>query len=157
MNATTIDMSIVTGTFSAIGRMYGPIMPVMKNIGRKLTMTASVAVISGGRISATASRTIRRVAFLRRAKCRAMFSTSTIGSSTSSPSDRISANSVTRLIVKPSIRLTARVSPKTTGTATATISASRHPSPRVSSATTIRMATASPSTSSLTFSLAVRP
>ena len=89
VKATTIDMSIVTGTFSAIGRMYGPIMPVMKNIGRKLTITASVAVISGGRISATASSTIRRVAFLRRAKCRAMFSTSTIGSSTNRPSDRI--------------------------------------------------------------------
>ena len=59
-----------------------------------------------------------------------MFSTSTIGSSTSSPSDRINAKSVTRLIVKPSIRFTASVSPKTTGTATATISASRHPRPK---------------------------
>ena len=99
VNATTIDMSMVTGTFRAMGRMYGPIMPVMKNMGRKLTMTASVAVISGGRISATASRTIRRVAFLRRAKWRTMFSTSTIGSSTRSPSERIKAKSVTRLIV----------------------------------------------------------
>ena len=140
-----------------MGRMYGPIMPVMKNIGRKLTMTASVAVINGGRISATASRTMRRVAFLRRVKCRAMFSTSTIGSSTNRPSERIKAKSVTRLMVKPSIRFTASVSPKTTGTATATISASRQPNPTLSSATTIRTATASPSTSSLTFSLAVRP
>ena len=150
-------MSIVTGTFSAMGRMYGPIIPVMKNIGRKLTITASVAVISGGRISATASSTIRRVAFLRRAKCRTMFSTSTIGSSTSRPSERIKAKSVTRLIVKPSSKLTASVSPKTTGTATATIRASRQPSPNVNSATTMIMATARPSTSSLTFSLAVRP
>ena len=86
-----------------------------------------------------------------------MFSTSTIGSSTNRPSDRISANSVTRLIVKPSIRLTAKVSPKTTGTATATISASRHPNPKLSSATTISTATARASTNSLTFSLAVRP
>ena len=62
MNATSIDISIATGTFSAIGAMYGPIMPVMKNIGRKLTMTASVALISGGRISATASSTMSRVA-----------------------------------------------------------------------------------------------
>ena len=99
MNATTIDMSMATGTFSAIGAMYGPIMPVMKNIGRKLTITASVAVISGGRISATASSTICRVARPRSSKCRAMFSTSTIGSSTSRPSERIKANSVTRLIV----------------------------------------------------------
>jgi hypothetical protein len=99
VNATTIDISIATGTLSAIGPMYGPIMPVMKNIGRNETITASVAVISGGRISATASRTICRVARPRSAKCRVMFSTSTIGSSTSRPSDRISANSVTRLIV----------------------------------------------------------
>ena len=99
MKATTIDISIATGTFSAIGAMYGPIMPVMKNIGRKLTITASVALISGGRISATASSTIARVAWPRIAKCRAMFSTSTIGSSTSRPSERIRANRVTRLIV----------------------------------------------------------
>ena len=33
-------------------------MPVMKKSGRKLTMTASVALIKGGRISATASTTI---------------------------------------------------------------------------------------------------
>ncbi len=129
----------------------------MKNIGRKLTITASVAVTSGGRISDTASRTIRRVAFLRSVKCRAMFSTSTIGSSTNSPSDRIKANSVTRLIVNPSKRFTASVSPKTTGTATATMTASRHPSPSVSRATTISTATARASTSSLTFSLAERP
>jgi hypothetical protein len=43
VNATTIDITIVTGTFNAIGAMYGPIMPVMKNSGRKETMTASVA------------------------------------------------------------------------------------------------------------------
>ena len=148
---------MVTGTLSAIGRMYGPIMPVMKNIGRKLTITASVAVISGGRISATASKTIRRVAFFRNEKCRTIFSTSTMGSSTRSPNDRINANKVTRLIVKPSIRLTASVRPKTTGTATATIKASRHPKPNVSRATTMMTATVNASTNSLTFSSAVSP
>jgi hypothetical protein len=34
--------------------MYGPIMPVMKNSGRKLTITASVARMIGGRTSLTA-------------------------------------------------------------------------------------------------------
>ena len=62
VNATSIDMSIVTGTFRAIGDMYGPIMPVMKNMGRKLTITASVALMSGGRISATASSTMSGLA-----------------------------------------------------------------------------------------------
>ena len=157
VKATSIDISIVTGTFSAIGRMYGPIIPVMKNIGRKLTITAKVAVISGGRISDTASSTMRRVAFLRSAKWREIFSTSTMGSSTKSPSDRIKAKSVTRFMVKPSIMFTARVRPKTTGTATATINASRQPRPKVSSPTTINTATARASTRSLTFSLEVRP
>ena len=50
----------------------------------------------------------------------------------SRPSGRINANSVTGLIVKPSMRLTARVRPKTTGTATATISPSRQPSASIS-------------------------
>ena len=63
MNATSIDIAMEIGTFKAIGDIYGPIIPVMKNMGRKLTITASVALISGGRISATASRTIRREAF----------------------------------------------------------------------------------------------
>ncbi len=34
VKATTIDISIAMGTFNAIGAMYGPIIPVMKNSGR---------------------------------------------------------------------------------------------------------------------------
>ena len=44
VNAATIDISMEIGTMSAIGDMYGPVMPVIKNIGRKLTMTATVAL-----------------------------------------------------------------------------------------------------------------
>ena len=65
---TTMLMIMVTGTFSAIGRMYGPIMPVMKNIGTNERMTAMVAAISGGRTSLTASSTIGRLALRRRWK-----------------------------------------------------------------------------------------
>ncbi len=43
VNATTIDMNMATGTFRAIGCMYGPIMPVMNNIGRNETITTRVA------------------------------------------------------------------------------------------------------------------
>ena len=157
MKATSIDMSIATGTLRAIGDMYGPIIPVIKNIGRKLTMTASVALISGGRISATASRTIRRLAFFFSWKCLAIFSTSTIGSSTSRPKANISANRVTRLMVNPKSRFTNRVRPKTTGTAIATMRASRHPMPTVSNSTTMRIAMPRASISSLTFSSAVNP
>ena len=54
VKATTSDISIATGTLNAIGAMYGPIMPVMKNIGRKETMTVKVARMVGGRTSLTA-------------------------------------------------------------------------------------------------------
>jgi hypothetical protein len=90
---------MATGTLSAIGRMYGPIMPVMKNIGRKEMITARVATITGGRTSLTAASTDSSGERRRSAKWRWMFSTSTIGSSHTSPSTSTSAKSVTRLIV----------------------------------------------------------
>src|SRR5690606_31496822 len=99
VNATTIDIAMATGTLSAIGRMYGPIMPVMNIIGRNETTAASVASTIGGRTSFTARRTAASGGSARMRRWRKTFSTSTIGSSTTSPSERISANSVTRLIV----------------------------------------------------------
>ena len=51
VSATTVDMSTAIGTLSAMGRMYGPIMPVMKNIGVNATMIASVESTMGGMIS----------------------------------------------------------------------------------------------------------
>ncbi len=98
MNATASETSIATGTLNGIGRMYGPIMPRTKKSGRKDTITASVARITGGRTSSTARSVAWRGASLPSDRWRWMFSTSTIGSSTSRPSDRISAKSVTRLI-----------------------------------------------------------
>ena len=56
VKATSNDTSMATGTLNAIGAMYGPIMPVMKNIGRKETMTAKVAKMVGGRTSSMAVR-----------------------------------------------------------------------------------------------------
>ena len=50
-NATTVEIVTVSGTFNAIGAMYGPIMPVMKASGRKLAMIASVDRINAGRTS----------------------------------------------------------------------------------------------------------
>ena len=104
-NATIVDMVTVRGTFSAMGAIYGPIMPVMKTSGRKLTMMASVERINAGRTSLMASRTDFRGPNFRSRKNRSTFSTSVIGSSTKRPSERISANIVTRLIVYPARRL----------------------------------------------------
>ena len=59
--------------------MYGPIIPVMKNIGTNEMMTARVARMIGGRTSFTALITASKRRSLRMAKWRWMFSTSTIG------------------------------------------------------------------------------
>jgi hypothetical protein len=90
---------MTTGTLNGIGRMYGPIMPETKNIGRNATITVKVALMSGGRTSLTANSVASSGGRCFSRKCRWMFSTSTMGSSTRSPSDSTSAKRVTRLIV----------------------------------------------------------
>ncbi|OQA39906.1 MAG: hypothetical protein BWY52_03008 [Chloroflexi bacterium ADurb.Bin325] len=98
-SATSSELSIVSGTLSAIGAMYGPIIPLMKNIGMNDTMIESVASRIGGMTSSIASATACSRGYFFIERYREMFSTPTIGLSTSRPSARISANSVTRLIV----------------------------------------------------------
>ena len=68
VKATSRLMSIATGTFSAMGAMYGPIIPVMKNIGTKEMITARVARMIGGRTSLTALITACMGGSLRMAK-----------------------------------------------------------------------------------------
>jgi hypothetical protein len=70
MNATAIDITMATGTFSAIGRMYGPIIPVIRYIGRNDTITARVASRIGGRTSLTAARTASSGGSFRILRCR---------------------------------------------------------------------------------------
>ena len=48
VKATSSETSIASGTLNGIGRMYGPIMPLTKSIGRNETMTVKVARIVGG-------------------------------------------------------------------------------------------------------------
>ncbi|OQC53451.1 MAG: hypothetical protein BWX54_02406 [Verrucomicrobia bacterium ADurb.Bin018] len=90
---------MVSGTLRAMGAMYGPIMPVMKNIGMNETMIESVASKIGGMTSSMARDTARSRGYFFMERNREIFSTPTIGLSTSSPRARISAKSVTRLIV----------------------------------------------------------
>ena len=47
MNATASDASIATDAPTGIGRMYGPISPLTKAIGRIAAITAKVARIVG--------------------------------------------------------------------------------------------------------------
>ena len=74
-------------------------MPLMKNIGMNETMMDSVASRIGGMTSSIARATAcRRGNFFIERK-REMFSTPTMGLSTRSPSARMSAKRVTRLMV----------------------------------------------------------
>jgi hypothetical protein len=52
--AQTVEKITVKGTFAAMGAMYGPIIPVMKNMGKKQTIMAKVDIITAGRTSCTA-------------------------------------------------------------------------------------------------------
>ena len=100
--ATVMDRSMATDAPTGMGRMYGPIRPPTKAMGMIAAITVNVASTSGARTSLTAS-TMTRVRFLApvsgRARWRTMFSTSTIGSSTRMPIQKIRAKSVTRFNV----------------------------------------------------------
>ncbi len=154
---TRSDINIDTGTLSAIGRIYGPIIPVIKDIGKKAIITARVATIIGGRTSLTANKTDSLGGRSFSLKCRYIFSTSTIGSSHTNPSVRIKANNVTLLIEYPTSILINKVREKAIGTAKTTIRPSRHPNTRYTRQITVRSATKSFLTSSFTFSLAISP
>ena len=74
-------------------------MPEMNDIGMNAAMIASVVSRIGGNTSLIAREAASKREYRPVRRYRSMFSTPTIGSSTSRPSARISANSVTRLIV----------------------------------------------------------
>ena len=100
MTATKNEKIIAADAFAGIGLMYGPIMPETNSIGSRAATTVRVATIVGLPTSATAS-----IAAWRRsrpspiAQWRAVFSITTIASSTRMPMEKISANSDTRLSV----------------------------------------------------------
>ena len=100
--ATTSEISMPMEALIGIGLMYGPIRPVTKAIGSSAAMTVKVARMVGLPTSSTAPG-ISCSSRLRghSAMCRWMFSTTTMASSTRMPMEKISANSDTRLSVKP--------------------------------------------------------
>ena len=98
--ATKKENSIAAEALTGIGAMYGPISPETNSIGSSAAITVSVATTVGLPTSATASITAaRRLRPSCIAQCRAMFSTTTIASSTRMPIAKISANRLTRLMV----------------------------------------------------------
>ena len=149
---------IAADAFTGMGAMYGPIRPETNSIGSNATTTVRVAMTVGLPTSATASTaaSIReRSSFI--AQCLAMFSITTIASSTRMPMEKIRANRLTRLIVYP-IRLEAnKVSRIVVGMTTAVTAASRQPIAKPISTTIDTVASAKWNNSSFAFSLAVSP
>ena len=141
-----------------IGLMYGPIRPETKAMGSSAAITVSVARMVGPPTSSTAPG-MSCASVFSGCSCwwRWMFSTTTMASSTRMPIEKISANSDTRLSVKPQAHEANSVTVKVSTTAVPTIAASRRPSARNTSTTTDTVAKSSFWISFCALSLAVTP
>jgi hypothetical protein len=126
-------------------------------MGSSAAMTVNVARIVGPPTSATASGIASPRLRLPSAMWRWMFSTTTMASSTRMPIEKISANSETRLIVKPIAQDANKVSIRVMTTAVPTTIASRQPSVASTSSTTDRVANSSLWMSRSAFSVEVWP
>ncbi len=100
MTATKNEKIMAAEALAGMGLMYGPIRPETNIIGSRATTMVRVATMVGLPTSATPS-----MAFCRTerpslmAQWRAMFSTTTMASSTRMPMEKMSANRLTRLMV----------------------------------------------------------
>ncbi len=127
-----------------MGLMYGPISPDTKAIGSRAAITVSVAKIVGLPTSSTARGMMRRsgswgVSW----RWRWMFSTTTIASSTKMPIEKIKANKLTRLSVKPQAHEANKVAVSVKITAVPTMTASRRPKAKPTSTMTLAVANTS--------------
>ena len=100
ITATKNEKIIAALALAGMGDIYGPIRPLTNSIGSSAATTVSVATIVGLPTSDTASMAASarpRPSFI--AQWRAMFSITTMASSTRIPIEKISANSDTRFSV----------------------------------------------------------
>ncbi|MCW0466790.1 hypothetical protein NB705_003863 [Xanthomonas sacchari] len=132
-----------TEALIGIGRMYGPIRPLTKAIGISAAITVKVARMVGPPTSSTAGGIASRKVLPPARRWRWMFSTTTMASSTRMPMEKISANSDTRLRVKPIAHEANSVSARVSTTALPTTMASRQPSANSTSSTTEAVANTS--------------
>ena len=98
--ATMKEKTIAAEALAGIGAIYGPISPETNSIGSSAATTVRVATTVGLPTSATASIAAcmrERPSFI--AQWRAMFSITTMASSTRMPMEKMSANRLTRLMV----------------------------------------------------------
>jgi len=102
MKATSSEKTMAALAPMGMGRMYGPISPPTKAIGRIAATTVRVARMVGLPTSSTASIATSyggRVRFAGMRQWRTMFSTTTMASSTRMPIEKIKANRVMRFSV----------------------------------------------------------
>ena len=100
ITATKKEKIIAAEAFAGMGLIYGPIRPETNSMGSSATTTVSVAMMVGLPTSATASMAAcTRLRPSCMPQWRAMFSITTIASSTRMPMEKISANRLTRLMV----------------------------------------------------------
>jgi len=131
---------------------------VTNAIGNSAAMTVNVARIVGPPTSSTAAGiNPASGASGASARRRWMFSTTTIASSTRIPIEKISANRLTRFNVKPQAHDANSVAASVSTTAAPTITASRHPRARSTSATTDSVANTSFEIRRRAFASAVLP
>ncbi len=152
------EKSIATEALIGMGRMYGPIRPVTKAMGMSAAITVKVARMIGARTSFIApmiNLLLSKPTLV--SNQRWMFSTSTIGSSTKIPMQKIRAKRVTLFKVNPNIMLKNKAIAKVTGTAMPTTKASLTPRTTPIKRMTAKVAMKRCSRSSFAFSLAVSP
>ena len=133
-------------------------MPLTNIIGSRAAMMVNVATIVGLPTSATPSIAVSTNPRLPRiSQWRMIFSTITIASSTRMPIEKISANRLTRLMVKPISHEANRVSKIVVGMITNTTMPSLQPIASVIRTTIDSVASARWKSSSSAFSVAVSP
>ena len=124
VRATSSENSTATVTVKPNGRKNSPAMPPMNATGMNTAQIVSVVATTARPISIAASIAASR-GFLPMRKCRTMFSTSTIASSTRMPTTSVSASSVRMFSVKPSAQMAQNVGMIDSGSASADTSVAR--------------------------------
>ena len=157
-SAIASEISMPMLALIGIGLMYGPISPLTNAIGSSAAITVNVARMVGPPTSSTARGISSRSDSPGCSPMwRWMFSTTTIASSTRMPIEKISANSDTRLMVKPQAQEANSVAASVMTTAAPTTTASRQPTASQTSSTTEAVAKISFWISLIALSLAVSP
>ena len=142
VRATTPEMMTAPASVNANSRKSAPVRPPWMPIGR-YTAASVIVMAMIGPTSSRAALTAAGKGFSPSWMCRSTFSTMTIASSTTRPTERTIASSVSRLIVNPTISIRKTAPMSESGIATTGMSTERH-EPRKRKITTMTIRSVSP-------------